>query len=120
MEKSKSSEISICIPYDINNIYAFFCSRYGDIKYNDLINMGYEEFIAKLNNIPENEPLYKIIKSRVIDLNKIKDKEERKYWMELKNVNKIPDIYKSNKELNQEIRNITRKNGGIINGNRFN
>ena len=58
--------------------------------------MGYEEFSAKLNSIPKNEPLYDIIKSRVIKLESIKDKEERKYWRDLKNANKIPDIYKSN------------------------
>lgn len=53
----------------------------------------------KLNSIPESEPLYKIIKSRTISLVKIKDKSERKYWAELKKINKIPAIYLSLKEL---------------------
>ena len=66
------------------------------MTYKELLNMGYEEFSAKLNSIPKNEPLYDIIKSRVIKLESIKDKEERKYWRDLKNANKIPDIYKSN------------------------
>ena len=118
MEQKKSNTMSICLPYDMNNIYAFFCARYGNIKYNDLLEMGYEEFIAKLNSIPSNEPLYDIIKSRVIDLKKIKDKEERKYWNELKRVNKIPDIYKSVNELDDEIKNMV-KNGGLNNGKRF-
>ena len=112
MEQKKSNTISICLPYDMNNIYAFFCARYGNIKYNDLLEMGYEEFIAKLNSIPSNEPLYDIIKSRVIDLKKIKDKEERKYWQELKRVNKIPYIYKSVNELDDELKNVV-KSGGI-------
>ncbi len=33
------------------------------------------------------------MKSRAIKLGKIKDKEERKYWQELKRINKIPYAY---------------------------
>jgi hypothetical protein len=58
----------------------------------------------KLSSIPEDEPLFKIIKSRVIDLAQIKDKEERKYWRELKRLNAIPDIYKSSNELDIELK----------------
>lgn len=74
----------------------------------------------KLSSIPENEPLYKIIKSRVIDIKKIKDKEERKYWMELKRINKIPDIYLSDEEIESNIKEYLSKSGGIRNGNKFN
>lgn len=99
----------ICLPYDLLKIYAFFCARYGNISYQDLLNMGYEEFSAKLNSIPKNEPLYDVIKSRVIKLESIKDKEERKYWRDLKNANKIPDIYKSNDLVLNEMK--TKLNG---------
>lgn len=120
VEKKKTSNVmTICLPYDMENIYAFMCTRYGNITYKELMNMGYEEFNAKLNSIPKSEPLYEIFKSRVVDINKIKDKEERKYWQELKQINKIPDIYKSNKEINNEIINITKHNGGINNGKRI-
>lgn len=111
-----SNTMIVCIPYDIDSIYAFMCSRYGNINYKDLMNMGYEEFTAKLSSIPEYEPLFKIFKSRIIDPSKIKDKEERKYWNELKRVNKIPDIYKTIDEIHIELKNQTRKNGGIKNG----
>lgn len=79
------------------------------MTYKELLNMGYEEFSAKLNSIPKNEPLYDIIKSRVIKLESIKDKEERKYWRDLKNANKIPDIYKSNDMVLSEMK--TKLNG---------
>jgi hypothetical protein len=49
--------------------------------------------MKKFSSIPEEEPIYKIIKSRTINLSKIKDKEERKYWRELKNINRIPEEY---------------------------
>ena len=44
----------------------------------------------KLSSIPESEPLYTIMKSRAINLGKIKDKNERKYWETLKRENRIP------------------------------
>lgn len=101
----------ICLPYDLLNIYAFFCARYGDMTYQELLNMGYEEFSAKLNSMPKDEPLYEIIKSRVIKLESIKDKEERKYWRDLKHANKIPDIYKSNDMVVNELKkNMNRGN----------
>ena len=49
--------------------------------------------MRKFSSIPENEPLYKILKSRTIDIGKIKDKNEKKYWNELKRINKIPEEY---------------------------
>ena len=96
----------------MGDIYAFYCSRYGNVKYEELMEMGYEEFKMKISSIPESEPLYKIIKSRSIDPNKIKDKEERKYWRELKEINRIPDIYKPNKEIESDLKNKV-KVGGI-------
>lgn len=65
----------------------------------------------KLSSLPENEPLFKIIKSRIINTSTIKDKEERKYWNELKKINAIPDIYISNEELNNKLKEYL-KNGG--------
>lgn len=66
----------------------------------------------KLSSIPESEPLFKIIKSRVIDLGQIKDKEEKKYWRELRRINAIPDIYKSSSELDRELKSKLRN--GVI------
>lgn len=56
-------------------------------------------FQRKISSIPESEPLYKVLQSRTINLSKIKDKEERKYWRNLKRVNRIPDEYLSTQEL---------------------
>lgn len=106
-----SKETIVCLPYDIYEIYAFYCSRYTDIKYKDFLNLGYEEFSIKLNSIPENEPLYKVFKSRAININSIKDKEEKKYWKELKRVNKIPDIYLPTQEINRNIKDILKERG---------
>ena len=71
--------------------------------------------MMKMESIPESEPLYTILKSRVVNLAKIKDKNERKHWRELKEINKIPDINLPNEELDINMNN---KLGGL-NGKRF-
>lgn len=84
------------------------------MSYKDFLEIGYDEFTMKLNSIPETEPLYTIIRSRAINLSKIKDKEERKYWQGLKRENKIPDIYLSQDEIDFKIKEKI-KEGGIKN-----
>ena len=91
-------------------MYAFYCARYENISYEDFLKLGYEEFSMKLNSMPKTEPLYDIIKSRIINVSKIKDKDERKYWRELKKANAIPDIYKSNEELDATMKSTMRNN----------
>lgn len=104
----------------MNDIYPFICRNYGNITYNELMNMGYEEFSMKLGSIPESEPLFTIYKSRSINIEKIKDKEERKYWRELKRANKIPDIYKTEEEINFQLKNNMHELGGIKNARKYN
>lgn len=84
------------------------------MSYKEFLNLGYEEFSIKLNSIPESEPLFNIFKARAINLSKIKNKDERKYWQEQKRLNKIPDIYLSVEEINNKIKEDV-KNGGIKN-----
>lgn len=105
----------ICLPHDLKQIYAFYCRNYGNIKFDDLLTLGYEEFSMKLNSIPKSEPLYDIIKARAINLESIKDKEERKYWRELKSANRIPDIYLPTEVIRNELKTQISK-GGNING----
>lgn len=84
--------------------------------------MGISEFRRKLGSIPESEPLFKVIKSRIIKLSTIKDKNERKYWAELKHANKIPDLYISTNEIYANLKSQL-KNTRLIGGNeneRFN
>ena len=84
------------------------------MEFNEFLDLGIHTVRRKMASIPETEPLYTIIKSRTINTNKIKDKEERKYWEELKRINKIPDIYISSQELDREV---LKKVGN--NGNKF-
>ena len=69
------------------------------MSYEEFLKLGISDFMRKFQSIPESEPLYTIIKSRTIDTNKIKDKEERKYWNRLKRLNAIPSEYISTNEI---------------------
>lgn len=87
--------LQFCYAYyrDLEHAYAFYCARYENISFNEFLELPLTEFNMKLASIPESEPLYTIMKSRAIKLGRIKDKEERKYWQELKRINKIPYAY---------------------------
>lgn len=63
----------------------------------------------KFNSIPETEPLHLILKSRTINLSKIKDKDERKYWSDLKRLNKIPDEYISTNEIMLDLSKVSKE-----------
>lgn len=97
---------------DLDTAYAFYCSRYENISYEEFMQLGFFEAKKKIFNIPENEPLYKIIKSRTINLAKIKNKEEKEYWREMKRINEIPQVYLPIKEINKRLQEfINRKKG---------
>lgn len=82
------------------------------MSFKEFLNLGITEFTRKFT-IPETEPLYKIIKSRSIDTNSIKDKNERKYWKELKRINAIPEDYLSNEEIMIDLTKFTKEKKGI-------
>ena len=113
-KKSSKTIISYAYESDLEQMYAFYCARYENIDFDDFMKLGFTQFSMKLASIPESEPLYKIIKSRTIDLSKIKDKDEKKYWRELKKVNALPDIYKSNEEVERELKAMIKNNGGLL------
>lgn len=106
----------ICYGYesDLEQMYAFYCARYENISFKEFLKLGIEQFSMKLNSIPKTEPLFEIIKSRTIDLSKIKDKNERKYWQELKKINKIPDEYKSVEEIEMEMKEQLKNYEGVM------
>ena len=107
IEKEKrSSGIQFCYAYyrDIEEAYAFYCARYENISYNEFLDIGLDEFQMKIASIPDTEPLYKTMQSRVINTGNIKDKNEKKYWQKLKQENKIPDIYLPQNYLNNKVK----------------
>lgn len=82
------------------------------MSFKEFLDLGITEFQRKFT-LPETEPLYKIIKSRTINIAKIKDKNEKKYWRELKRINKIPDEYLSTEELMLDLKSFAKEKKGI-------
>lgn len=114
-EKHGSSATQFCFAYykDIEMAYSFWCSRYENISFKDFMNIGLNEFNIKIANIPEGEPLYKVMQARGINTGTIKDKDERKYWEKMKRENKIPDVYLPEKKTDLDIINKIKKIGVI-------
>ena len=100
-------------PDDVDQAYAFYCSRYENITWEEFMNLGFFEVKKKMGSIPESEPLYKIIKSRAINPNTIKNKDERKYWQDLKRINKIPDLYLPISEIDKRLEQFIKQKKGI-------
>lgn len=115
--RTNETIISFAYESDLIQIYDFYCARYENISWERFMDLGINELSKKMASIPESEPLHQIIRSRTINVGKIKDKEERKYWRELKEINRIPDIYIPNQELDNIL---NKKLGGIKNGNKSN
>ena len=108
--KSNQTYFSFAYPEDLNQAYAFYCARYENITFKEFLGLGISDFMRKFSSMPESEPIYKIIKSRKIDLSKIKDKNEKKYWSELKRNNAIPSEYLSTEEIIRNLSKQTKEN----------
>ena len=111
---AKRNKTIFCWAYkgDLDQAYAFYCSRYENISYKDFMQLGFFETKIKINSLPKGEPLYEIIKSRTINAYKIKNKDERNYWLEKKRINEIPSVYLPIKEIDDKLKEfINRKKG---------
>ena len=104
----KKSKTTFCFGYesDIDQAYAFYCARYKDITFQEFRSLGLTDFLKKFASIPESEPLYTILKSRVIDLSQIKDKNEKS---NLKKTNAIPAEYLSVNEILTDLSQFTKE-----------
>lgn len=112
---SKNRQTIFCWAYpdDLDDAYAFYCSRYENISYEKFLNLGFFEIKKKINSIPETEPLYKKIKSRTISIAKIKNTDEKKYWQELKAINEIPQIYLPIEEIDKRLSDFIKQKKGL-------
>lgn len=93
----------------MDHAYAFYCARYENITFQEFRELPLTDFLRKFHSIPESEPLFTVIKSRTIDISKIKDKEEKRYWSKLKKINEIPSEYLSVDEIMTELTKFARE-----------
>jgi len=97
--------------YDDNYIYSAFLDQYN-IDLQDIEYLHWWKFKAMFKALKEDNEIVKIMGYRAMDLSKIKDKEQKAYYKNLKELYKIPTSKDEIGKLN-EINNIL-LNGGDI------
>lgn len=93
---------------DANYIYSAFMSQYN-IDLQDIGQLHWWKFKALLEGLKEDNKLSKIIEYRSVDLSKIKDKEQRKFYKDMQkqyslkkeNVEDLKLLEEWNKKLRQ-------------------
>lgn len=82
---------------DANYIYSAFMSQYR-IDLQDIGQLHWWKFKALLEGLKEDNKLSKIIEYRSVDLSKIKDKEQRKFYKDMQKQ------YSLNKESKEDLK----------------
>ena len=82
---------------DANYIYSAFMSQYN-IDLQDIEELHWWKFKALLEGLKEDNKLSKIIEYRSMDLSKIKDKEQRKFYKDMQKQ------YSLNKESKEDLK----------------
>ena len=76
--------------YDAEYIYSAFLSQYG-LDLNEVDYLHWWKFKSLFEGLNEENQICKIMGYRSIDLSKIKDKEQKKYYKNLKMKFALPD-----------------------------
>ncbi len=97
--------------YDDDLIYSAFLDQYG-IDLQDVDYLHWWKFKAMFKGLKEDNEIVKIMGYRAMDVNKIKDKEQKAHYKKMQDLHKIP-INKDEKGKLDEINNIL-LNGGDV------
>lgn len=76
--------------YDAEYIYSAFLSQYG-IDLQDEKNLHWWKFKAMFQGLNDNNEIVKIMGYRALNLNEIKDKQQKARYRKLKSLYKLPD-----------------------------
>lgn len=98
--KSKGKSVTQIYSYDYDDdyIYSAFLDQYG-VDLQDIEYLHWWKFKAMFKALKDDNMIVKIMGYRSVDLSKIKDKEQRTHYKNMKELYKIPDnISKDEKE----------------------
>lgn len=109
--KGKSITQIYSFEHDDDYIYAAFMDQYN-VDLQDIDYLHWWKFKAMFNGLKEDNKIVKIMSYRSMDLSKIKDKEQKAYYKEMKELYKIP-ISKDEENKLKEIEK-TLLNGGDL------
>lgn len=110
-DKGKSDIQIYSFEHDDDYIYAAFMDQYR-IDLQDIEDLHWWKFKAMFKSLKEDNEIVKIMGYRSVDLSKIKDKEEKAYYRNMKELHKIP-VSQSEREKIDKINEIL-LNGGDI------
>ncbi len=108
---NKVSNIIYSFEYDDDYIYSAFLSQYG-IDLNSIKYLHWWKFKALFKSLNNSNEIVKIMEYRAIDLNQIKDKEQKEFYRKMKKIYEIP-LPKDEKEKLNAIENAL-MNGGDL------
>jgi len=97
--------------YDDDLIYSAFLDQYG-VDLQDVDYLHWWKFKAMFKALKEDNEIVKIMGYRAMDVNKIKDKEQKAHYTKMQELYKIP-IAKDERNKLDEINNIL-LNGGDV------
>ena len=97
--KNKSNKKVLDYDIDSNYIYSAFLTQYN-IDLQDIEYLHWWKFKAMLESLNDDLMLCKIIKFRSIDVSKIQDKEQKKYYQKMQKIYEIKEKI-SEEELKQ-------------------
>ncbi|MGJ0843304.1 bacteriophage Gp15 family protein [Clostridium tertium] len=101
--KGKSGTQIYSFEHDDDYIYAAFIDQYN-IDLQDIEYLHWWKFKAMFKSLKEDNEIVKIMGYRSVDLSKFKDKEQKVYYKQMKELYKLPDnISNSEKEKLKEI-----------------
>lgn len=75
---------------DADYIYSAFMSQYN-IDLQDIEYLHWWKFQSLFNGLKDDNKICEIMKYRSIDLNKVKDKEQKKFYKDMKNLYKLDE-----------------------------
>lgn len=86
---NKVNNIIYSFEYDDDYIYSAFLSQYN-IDLNSIEYLHWWKFKALFKSLNSSNEIVKVMEYRAIDLNKIKDKEQKEFYRKMKKIYEIP------------------------------
>lgn len=109
--RESAKELTFDFDYDADIIFSSFWQQYGiDLS---TANLHWKKFLALLNGLSEKTLFGYVSGIRTIDLNEIKDKEQRAYYAKQKDKYRLP-ISEEEQKIKHDLAEAL-KNGGDVN-----
>ncbi|MBN1058547.1 bacteriophage Gp15 family protein [Clostridium botulinum] len=89
---------------DANYIYSAFLSQYN-IDLNDIEYLHWWKFKALFDSLNDDNKIVEIMRYRAMDLSKIEDKEQKKFYKKMKDLYSLDVISKEEKEELEKLNN---------------